>query len=224
MDENYSWNGGVEGPTDDPEILGLRRRQAKNLLATLLLSQGVPMLLAGDEFLRTQGGNNNAWCQDNATSWVDWTLAVKNADFLRFAREMIALRRRHPALRRQNFFDGTGPHGDRPPDIIWHGVEPGNPDFSPASRALALAIDGRRTVDDPPGIIDCDIYSAFNAWHEALPFRIPESPSGRPWRRIVDTALASPLDIVTPEDAPRVPAGTVYPVAPFALVVLISEP
>jgi glycogen operon protein len=224
MNENFSWNCGVEGPTDDPEILGLRRRQAKNFLATLLLSQGVPMLLAGDEFLRTQGGNNNAWCQDNATSWVDWTLAVKNADFLRFAREMIALRKRHPALRREGFFRGPGPHHDLPPDILWHGIEPGQPDFSPSSRSLAVALDGRRTAEDPPGMADCDFYLAFNAWREALPFRIPASPSGRAWRRLVDTALAAPLDIVVPEDAPWVPEWTVYPVAPFSLVVLVSEP
>jgi hypothetical protein len=114
LSENYGWNCGTEGPTDDPAVLGLRKRQAKNLLLTLLLSQGVPMLLAGDEFLRTQGGNNNAYCQDNETSWVDWTLAERNADFLRFTRELIALRRRHPALRRRGFFRGRG--SDKPPD------------------------------------------------------------------------------------------------------------
>jgi glycogen operon protein len=106
LDDNCSWNCGAEGETDDPEVLTVRRRQARNLMATMLLSQGVPMLLAGDEFLRTQGGNNNAWCQDNAVSWVDWTLAEKNADFLRFTKEMIALRKRHPALRRRRFFVG----------------------------------------------------------------------------------------------------------------------
>jgi glycogen operon protein len=222
LEENYSWNCGIEGPTENPEIQGLRRRQAKNLMATLLLSQGVPMLLAGDEFLRSQGGNNNAWCQDNATSWVDWTLAQKNADFLRFVREMIQLRKRHPALRRHRFFRGGGPHNDLSPDVIWHGVDPGMPDFSAWSRSLAFAIDGRAV--EPPGINDCDFYVAFNAWREALPFRIPGSPSGRPWRRIIDTALASPLDILAFEEAPRVPVGTVYPVAPFSMIVLISEP
>jgi isoamylase len=105
-DENHSWNCGVEGDTDDPQVLSLRRRQAKNLMATLLLSQGVPMLLAGDEFLRTQRGNNNAWCQDNEMGWVNWELADKNADFLRFVRELIWLRKRHPALRRKRFFRG----------------------------------------------------------------------------------------------------------------------
>src|SRR5947199_7310209 len=110
-DFNFSWNCGVEGPTDNPEVLGLRRRQAKNMLTTLLLSQGVPMLTAGDEFLRTQGGNNNAWCQDNEVSWVDWSLTGRNAEFLRFTRKLIALRKQHPALRRREFFRGRGPRG-----------------------------------------------------------------------------------------------------------------
>ena len=104
--ENYSWNCGAEGPTADPEVNALRHRQARNLMATLFLSQGVPMILAGDEFLRTQRGNNNAWCQDNELSWVDWSLEETNADFLRFTRELIGLRKRHPALRRRRFFVG----------------------------------------------------------------------------------------------------------------------
>ncbi|MBX9626846.1 MAG: glycogen debranching protein GlgX [Gemmataceae bacterium] len=104
--ENFSWNCGTEGPTDDPGVLALRHKQARNLMATLFLSQGVPMILAGDEFLRTQRGNNNAWCQDNELSWVDWGLKERNADFLRFTRELIALRKRHPALRRRRFFVG----------------------------------------------------------------------------------------------------------------------
>src|SRR6202040_2608378 len=107
---------------DDPRVLAIRRRQVRNLIATLMISQGVPMLLGGDEFLRTQQGNNNAWCQDNELSWVDWSLAIKNADFLRFVREMIALRKRHPILRRRRFLDGAS--------AVWHGVEPFRPDFS----------------------------------------------------------------------------------------------
>jgi glycogen operon protein len=212
MNENYSWNCGIEGPTDDPAVLGLRRRQARNLLATLLLSQGVPMLLSGDEILRTQGGNNNAWCQDNATGWTDWTLATRNADFLRFAREMIALRRRHTALRRRHFFQGNG-------DVEWHGVEPRKPDFSDSCRTLALTLDGQKTDREP----DRDFYMAFNAWQDALPFVIPPSPNGKPWRRAVDTALASPLDVVGPDEGPVVAAGAPYRVSPFSLLVLISE-
>ncbi len=212
VDANYSWNCGVEGPTDDPGVLALRRRQARNLIATLLLSQGVPMLQAGDEFLRTQQGNNNAWCQDNAVSWVDWTLAAANADFLRFVREMTALRRRHPALRRRQFFHGNG-------DVEWHGTEPGRPDFTANSRTLALTLDGRKTGREP----DCDFYLAFNAWQEALPFTVPPAPQRRTWRRAVDTALAPPLDIVAPADRQAVAAGQPYRVSAFSLLVLIGE-
>jgi glycogen operon protein len=218
-DDNWSWNHGAEGPTDDPEVLGLRRRQVKNFMTTLFLSQGVPMLLAGDEFLRTQGGNNNAWCQDNETSWIDWGLAAKNAEFLRFTRKLIALRRQHAAFRRRSFFRGSGPAGDMKPDILWHGVEPDAPDFSPTSRTIAFALDGSLTGREP----DQDFYCAFNAWKEPLSFRIPPSPSGRAWRRIIDTALASPLDIVDAEEGPRVPAGMNYVLAPYSVVVLMTE-
>jgi glycogen operon protein len=233
--DNYSWNCGprrpfdldgsspsrpwggdgaadpFEGPTDHPEVPGLRRRQVRNLLATLFLSQGVPLLLAGDEFLRTQRGNNNAWCQDNEVSWVDWSLAAKNADFLRFVRELIALRRRHPALRRPRFFRGA--------EVVWHGVEPFRPDFSRQSHTVALALDGRHTGREP----DRDLYMAFNAWMETLFFAVPPAPQGRPWRRVIDTALASPLDIVGLDEGPRVPVGTRYAVAPFSTLVLIAE-
>ena len=209
-DGNWSWNCGVEGPTDDPEILGLRRRQARNLLATLFLSQGVPMLLAGDEFLRTQKGNNNAWCQDNEIGWTNWALATKNADFLRFVRELIALRKRHPALRRRSFLhDGA---------VIWHGVDPFKPDFAFTSRTVALTLDGSRTGREP----DRDIYMAFNAWREALKFRIPPSPRGKPWHRVIDTALAPPLDIVGLDEGPIVAEGAEYHVAAYAVVVLIA--
>jgi glycogen operon protein len=209
--ESFSWNCGVEGPTGDLAVLGLRARQVRNFMATLLLSQGVPMLMAGDEFLRTQQGNNNAWCQDNEVSWVNWDLAVKNADFMRFVRELIALRKRHPALRRRNFL--------RDGDVIWHGTEPFQPDFSWHTRTLALALDGRRTGREP----DRDFYVVFNAWREPVTFTVPPAPQERPWRRIMDTALAPPLDIVTEEQGPAVPPGTRYPVAPYSMVVMIGE-
>jgi glycogen operon protein len=223
MDDNHSWNCGVEGPSDDPQVLGLRRRQVRNLMATLLLSQGVPMFLAGDEFLRTQGGNNNAWCQDNEVSWVNWNLVSKNADFFRFVREMIALRKRHPVLRRRRFFRGAGPDANLRPDVIWHGVEPHQPDFSGFSRSLAYVLDGGQLDDHEPQPPDRDFYIACNAWSDVLSFRIPEAPSSRPWRRVVDTALASPLDIVGLDEGPLVPAESYYHVAPFSLIVLIAE-
>jgi glycogen operon protein len=219
LNENFSWNCGAEGPTNSPAVLSLRRRQARNLFATLLLSQGVPMLLAGDEILRTQGGNNNAYCQDNLVSWINWDLAQKNADFLRFAREMIALRRAHPALRRRHFFRGTGRHGELEPDVVWHGVEPGQPDFSATSRTLAFALDGRKTGREP----DRDFYIACNAWIKPILFRLPRSPSGRRWRRVLDTSLPPPNDLVALDSGPMAHEDAYYPLPPFTLLVLISE-
>ncbi|HEV3144738.1 MAG TPA: glycogen debranching enzyme, partial [Gemmataceae bacterium] len=229
LDDNFSWNCGVEGETDNAAILDLRRRQCKNYLATLLLSQGVPMLQAGDEFRRTQRGNNNAWCQDNIIGWVDWSLAERNADFHRFTREMIWLRKRHPALRRRWFFKDDpvlveqakeGKVSDFGPEIVWHGFEPFEPDFGSKSHSIAFALDGRQTLREP----DCDFYVAIHAEMEAQNFHVPPSLSGRPWRRVVDTALASPQDIVPEDEGPPVAFGSRYLVAPFALVVLISKP
>ncbi len=210
-DANYSWNCGVEGLTTDPQILGLRRRQARNLIATLLLAQGVPLMLAGDEFLRTQYGNNNAWCQDNEVSWIDWNLTARNADFLRFVRELIALRKRHPILRRRAFF--------RTGDIIWHGVEPFKPDFSFNAKTVALALNGAQTGRE----VDRDFYMVFNAWRDVVKFVVPPAPNGKRWRRAIDTALASPLDIVGLDEGPVVAVRAEYAVAPFSLIVLIAE-
>jgi isoamylase len=276
--DNHSWNCGVEGDTDDPEVLALRLRQAKNFLTTLMLSQGVPMILAGDEFLRTQRGNNNAWCQDNDISWVDWTLAETNAPFLRFVRELIHLRKRHPALRRRRFLTGefrpaaewvpahpargTDDAGPFPPagpvrpaeaglssdaevraaahptptgftvpplpglaDIHWHGVEPYRPNFGFESRSLAFSLDGRFTgrEHDPDYKIDADFYVALNAWREPLKFRVPAAPTRRAWRRVIDTALPGPDDFVPEGTGPVVAAGEQYEVAPFAVLVLVTE-
>ncbi len=217
--ENLSWNCGAEGRTDDEAVMRLRLRQARNLMATLFLSQGVPMMLAGDEFLRTQHGNNNTWCQDNELNWIDWSLAPYQDDFQRFMTMLIALRKRHPALRRYRFFRGAGPQGDLPPDVIWHGVEEGKPDFSPGSRTLAYALDGSQTGREP----DRDFYIVCNSWIDTVEFRIPASPSGQAWRRVIDTALASPLDIVELDTGPLVPQGSVYPVTAHSLLVLITE-
>jgi glycogen operon protein len=253
-DENHSWNCGVEGDTTDKAVLALRDRQAKNFFATLMLSQGVPMVLAGDEFLRTQRGNNNAWCQDNETSWVNWTLAERNRDFLRFAREMIQFRKRHPALRRRAFFRGelARPEVVQPPksgdsgllkrpgpktpplppalaglaDVYWHGTEPHAPDFSPESRVIALTIDGRFTgrEDALPIGRDSDVYVAINGGDVATAFLIPPGPQGRRWRRVVDTGLPSPDDIVADEASGKpIADGSRYPLGAFALLVLVTE-
>jgi glycogen operon protein len=217
-DWNWSWNCGIEGPTTNPVIRRQRQRQARNLMATLLLSQGVPMILAGDEFLRTQNGNNNAWCQDNETSWVDWKLADENKHFLRFVREMIAFRKRHPALRRRSFLYGAAGHVR--PDIAWHGLEPDKPDFSPTSRLLAYTLDGSQTGREP----DEDIYVAINGDREqTAAVRIPAAPSGKLWRRIIDTSLSPPLDIVAEASGQVVQACATYRLPPLSVAVLVTS-
>jgi glycogen operon protein len=197
----------------------LRGRQARNLMATLMVSQGVPMILGGDEFLRTQQGNNNAWCQDNEISWVDWSCLEKADDFQRFCRQIIALRKRHPVLRRRTFLSPGG--SGYPPDVVWHGVRPGEPDWGHHSHSLAMALDGRRC--DRPGVVDRDIYVITNAYWKPLTFTIPASPSGRPWRRTVDTALPSPNDALDLDQGPRIPVLYKYRVEARSMVVLVSE-
>lgn len=211
VDDNLSWNCGAEGPAG-PEVEALRARQIRNFATLLMVSQGVPMLVMGDEVRRSQGGNNNAWCQDNPTGWFDWSLVEANADLLRFWQEIIAFRRRHPAIHRSRFF--TGAINDRGlPDIAWHGTELGQPGWTdPNARALGFTLAG---FDADP-----DIHVMLNMWWEPLEMALPEVP-GRSWRRVVDTALPSPQDIASPGTEPPV-EGARYSVAPRSTVVLIS--
>ncbi len=151
---------------------------------------------------------------------MDWSFREKNADFLRFMRRIIAFRQAHPVLRRRTFFSGAS--GDLPPEIVWHGVAPDWPDFRNESHTLAFAMDGRRS--DRPNFVDRDIYVAMNAYHDPLEFRIPAAPSGRAWRRVVDTALPSPEDIVAEDHGPRVPIRQPYTVREHSMIILVSEP
>lgn len=212
MAENFSWNCGVEGPTDDPVVLELRQKLARNHLALLMLSQGVPMLLAGDEVLRTQRGNNNAYCQDNEISWFDWSLVARNAEFLRFAREIIRLRRRHRSLRRDRFLTGKrGSGASGLPDITWYGTDGQTPDWSDRSaRYLAWTLAGRE-LDEPPLHVICNTSS--KAQRIALP-----ALADATWFRAVDTALAPPFDIAPPEQQQAV--SSPYAVAARSVVVL----
>jgi glycogen operon protein len=215
-DANFSWNCGVEGPTSDPNVVALRSRQVRNALTILFLSQGVPMILAGDELGRTQEGNNNAYCHDNEISWIDWSLEEKNAGLLRFTKLLIAFRKTHPILRRTSFFTGKGNEQSPRPDVTWHGVLSGRPDFDPGSRALAMQLAGEHAPSP-----DCDIYFAANAWAGELEFQLPPPPDGTRWARVVDTALESPHDIADEGHETPVLAAT-YRVAPFSCVVLRS--
>ncbi len=193
-DNNLSWNCGVEGATDDPEIRALRERQKRNLLATLLLSQGVPMLLAGDEIGRTQSGNNNAYCQDNEIAWVDWDLDAEKRRLLEFVRRLIALRRAHPVFRRRDFFQGHPIHGTGIKDIVW--LKPDGTEMTAAewdhefARSLGVYLAGAALGEtDARGhpVTDESFLILFNAHHEEMAFRLPDY-DGRNWSALVDTA------------------------------------
>lgn len=179
---NDSWNHGVEGPTDDPFIVELRERQARNAFALLMLSVGVPMLSMGDEMGRSQHGNNNVWCQDNPLGWVDWDDAERNADRVGFVQALTARRRHHPILRRQTHLSTTaGP--DRPfAELTWHGVEPHAPDWSDGCRTLAWMLCG--TLADAP---DDLVWIASNTHDQSHRFRLPPLPPGRAWHVALDT-------------------------------------
>jgi isoamylase len=196
-DDNRSWNCGTEGPTDDPAILALRDRQVCNFLLTLLTSQGVPMLLAGDELGRTQQGNNNAYCQDNEISWVDWNLDDPRKALLEFTRRLIRLRHDHPVFRRRHFFQGREIRGSAVKDLTWF-----RPDAREMSEedwenpqmhclSLRLAGDAIDELDDQGNrIVDDTFLLLLNAHHEAVAFTLPPLPSRNAWEPVVNTCEA----------------------------------
>jgi len=212
---NLSWNCGVEGESDDPEICALRKRQTKNFLGLLFLSQGVPMILAGDEVLRTQGGNNNVWCQDNETGWFDWTLIERNGDMLRFVRELIALRKRHPSLQRRYFLSGQPRKGSPLPDISWQGPDGGPPRWDDSdSHSLGFILAGARPGEE-------DLQILMNMGKVSQTFAL-QALDGRAWHLALDTARATPEDIPT-KDKQEPWFEDSYPVTARSLVVLESR-
>jgi isoamylase len=184
--ENFSSNYGYEGPSDDPDLEKLRLKQIKNFAAILLLSQGTPMLLAGDEIRRTQKGNNNAYCQDNEISWIDWSFLQREKDLFRFFKRMIHFRLRHSALRRREYFWGEKDRWGCP-EITWHGVRLNHPDWSHESHSLSFTLAGFES--------DTDIHVLISAYTEPLLFELPETRKGYAWFRSLDTSLDSPDDI-----------------------------
>ena len=198
---NDSWSCGVEGPTDDPEVRALRTRQQRNMLATLLLSQGVPMIAHGDELGRTQLGNNNAYCQDNDISWVDWDLDDEEQELLNFAQRVVALRHAHPVFRRRRFFAGSADHGGESEvgDVAWfmpngeHMAESSWQDGS--ARSVMVFLNGQAIPElDRRGvpITDDSFLVIFNAHHEPISFTIPEESYGAEWFIEIDTASTEP--------------------------------
>lgn len=189
MVENWSWNCGWEGDEGlAPDVLELRKRQARNFCCLLLLANGTPMLRAGDEFLHTQRGNNNPYNQDNATSWLDWSRLDTHADVFRFVKLMVAFRKAHPSMARSRFWHD---------DVRWYGAT-GTPDLGPASREIAFALHGASEGDD-------DLYVMVNAGASHRSFAFQEAGPDE-WRRVVDTSLPTPQDIVEPENAAQVPS------------------
>ncbi|MFZ3034324.1 MAG: glycogen debranching protein GlgX [Parvibaculum sp.] len=199
-DNNLSWNCGTEGPTQDPDIAALRQRQKRNLMATLLLSQGVPMLVAGDEFGRSQNGNNNPYCQDNETSWVDWENRSPTDDvFLAFTRKLLQVRADHPAFHRQHFFHGAHINGDDTKDITW--LTPEGDEMTdrawqePQRRCLGFHINGKwkeNSVAAAEALPEVDFIALLNADENDIPFKLPDARFGSNWIPIINTAQTGP--------------------------------
>ncbi len=215
IDDNLSWNCGVEGRTDDAEIMFFRKKQIKNFASILFLSQGVPMLLMGDEVGRTQNGNNNAYCQDNDISWFDWTLVNKNKDIFNYFKQMIALRKRCSFLMRDAFYTGeTNERGFA--DIEWHGCALHHPGWhDPMAKALAFTM-GSFKKNEP------DIHVMLNMDMNDLIFEVPEIAGSRSWYRFADTSLISPDDILT-KGKEALYEESKYEVKSYSTVILISK-
>jgi isoamylase len=215
-DDNQSWNCGAEGPTDDPQILALRRRQIKNALTMLLLSQGVPMLLMGDELGRTQLGNNNAYCHDSPLTWLDWDLRERNAELFRFCQHLIAFRQRHSALRQSRHAGSWTRDGDAL-QVTWHGTRAWLPDWAPHSRVLACMLCG--AAEKQPDAI----YVAMNMYWEPLGFELPSPPPGQRWHLFANTAMAPPADIWEPGQEPPLPEPREVLLEGRAIIVLLAR-
>jgi glycogen operon protein len=191
-------------------VSALRSRQARNLLTLLFLSQGVPMLPAGDEIGRTQRGNNNAWCQDNDISWVDWSLLEENRDLFEFTSRLIRFRKAHRSLRRRTFFEE-----EKRSPVSWHGVRLGEPDWGEESRELGMHLEGC-SGGDP-------IYLFANAHWEPRQFELPRLKPPRRWRRFVDTSLQPGTAAADPGTEPPLPSARAYVAGPRSVVVLVGR-
>ena len=205
--ENHSANHGIEGTSDDPKIEAVRVRQIKNFLLTIAISRGVPMLLAGDEFRRSQGGNNNAYCQDNETSWVDWSLLERNSEIFQFARGALAFRRAHPVVRREAFYADE--------EISWFDPFGKSPDwFDPRQKRLACLIRGKDAAD---------LYLMFNAGSETIAFAVPPARSPRVWRLAADTAESLQEGFYGPGEEAVLTNPTSYAVEARCSVILVAR-
>jgi glycogen operon protein len=221
---NLSWNHGAEGPTDDPEILALRERQKRNLLATLLLSQGTPMMLSGDEFGHTQNGNNNVYCQDNELAWLNWeNITSDGQSLIEFVRRVIALRQAFPVLRRNRFMTGEYNVDLDVRDVCW--LSPEATDIEAEqwqdtqARCFGMLMDGRAQAS---GIkrpaMDATVLLVVNSHHDVVRFKLPEVTGGTTWRCLLDTNVPEADEVAT------FSTGDVYQVTGRSLVLYALEP
>jgi glycogen operon protein len=221
-ENNLSANYGVEGPAEDPAIEELRERQAKNFIASMMVSLGTPMILGGDEMGRTQRGNNNAYCQDNEISWYDWSLLKKKGPFYRFVREMIAFRLRHPGFMRPEFYTGRDGNYNAIPDITWFDRNGDSPDWERMGRCLALCMDGSQ-AEILADRDDNDFFIMFNGEEGTVNFRVCEPAEGKAWVRAVDTGLPPPEDILLPGTELPLDNPRRYPLRDRSMAVLVSR-
>jgi glycogen operon protein len=202
-------------------VNALRLQQHRNFLATLLLSQGVPMIYMGDECGHTQRGNNNAYCHDEEWNYLSWDLDEEGRSMLRFTKAMIAFRKANPALRQSDFLTGRDQVGSGYPDISWHGVLPWKPDWTKSSRSLAFLLCGRHS--EAAGGPAQFLYVALNMFHKPLDFALPVLPRGMSWHRFADTGLTSPDDIADPGAEPPLTNQKQYPLCEWAGGILVGK-
>jgi glycogen operon protein len=220
-DDNHSWNCGWEGPVDDPGINALRRKQMENAIAILMVSQGVPMILMGDEVARTQWGNNNAYCHDNELSWFDWNQVAQNANLFYFFKNCIAFRKAHPALRNRWFLANQDRVGSGYADITWHGLNAWEADFSPSSRVLAFMLDGKNARGGAQP--DETIYVAMNMHWESHWFNLPPLPDGSRWHICANTGAQDGPHSFAPGDEPLLENQGGLVVADRSVVILVAR-
>lgn len=219
--DNYSWNCGWEGPTDDPAVNTLRKRQMKNAITMLIVSQGVPMILMGDEIGHTQQGNNNTYCQDNELTWLDWTRVETNAEILTFFQHCLAFRHAHPVLRNRDHYRNIDYVGSGYADITWHGTRSWNADWSGTSRVIAFMLCGKHAKGGT--VVDNYIYVAMNMYMDALNFELPHPPLGMAWHVFANTGAPPPDDSYAPGSELRLEDQTHILIGGRSVVILVGK-
>jgi glycogen operon protein len=214
---NNSWNCGWEGECDDPDINRLRHQQVKNAISLLMVSQGIPMVLSGDEMGNSQQGNNNAYCQDNEIAWLDWNNLEKNADIFRYFKQMIKFRRLHKVLRYEDHLHHCDYRELGYPDFSWHGVKAWQPESGHNNLTAAFMLNGQYADDDN------FIYVAMNMHWEMHGFELPQLPQGMAWHIFANTGMESPEDIFEPGEEPAIDNQREILVGARSIIILVGR-